>query len=266
MTDEPIIGKIVSDEVFQFLGELAQASTRIGETNEDAMRWLLRFERCNLSTLSTGDWLNLRYELTAFRRHGVLTATNALTYIENIPMVSGHELDLPDNPAESLITKPETVDFQNVVKQIFETIRTKRPMTFTFPSLERHLYFDPNQSTLCMFGKAIERFPRWILRSVMKDPGESLLHWLLEFLKDNIDALRQCPESKHPACQGLFLADRTNKNFCSVTCQSRAATRRYRTEHGLRSGRPPGRPRRPIAVKSAAGKSKRRKPHGTSKR
>ena len=221
-----------------FVIELAKAWQRMGNTSADVMRWLLRFERCDLSTLSSGDWSNLQYELIAFRQDGVSLIDNALAHMMDPPLDSVHE-DLMKH-----MSQPQIVSFQKMVTQTLEAIKTKQPTQLKFPSFERCLYFNPVRRSIAMSGKVVARPPQWVLRSTMHDPMEALTYWFLELMKDHANAIRQCPESGQPVCQGLFLAERKNQSFCSVNCQSRAATRRFRAEHGLSSGRPRGRPRK----------------------
>ncbi len=244
-----------------FIGELVQAWQRMGKTSADVMRWLLRFERCDLSTLSSGDWLNLQYELIAFRENGTSMIDNALAHMLDPPL----SYDFED--ITSPITHPQIVAFQKMVKQTLEAIKTKRSTLLKFPSFERCLHFQRHHRSIAMSGKVVARPPRWVLRSTMHEPMEALNYWFFELLKDHANAIRQCPESGQPVCQGLFLAERKNQSFCSVSCQSRAATRRYRVEHGLSSGRPRGRPRKTNNGSSSTHiPGQRRKPHGKSKR
>jgi hypothetical protein len=272
MTPEWKKGKIVSDALFQYLGELAHASSRIGHTTKKAIGWLLRFAKLDLSKLSIGDFTNLQYELTSFRQDGVLNEKKALAYVTGQPIVSGYDCRPRTLPEDGLITLSEMIEFQTLVRQTVERIREKRMTLFTFSSLERCLYFDPTQSTVFLLGKAIDRPPRWVLVTTMENPMESLTYAMLDLLKDHANAITQCPEFAHPKCQGLFLAERKNQNFCSVTCQSRVATRRYRLERGLISGRPRGRPRKMTTIRTTRitqhhlDARKRRRQHGKTTR
>lgn len=270
----PVRGKILPDAEFQYLSDLALGSQRIGDTSKKALGWFLKFSQCDLSTLSSGDWTNLQYELTSFRMSGVYTTKKALALFKGEEMFfPGYDSRDRANPQEGLITQSEILEFQLLARETLEAIREKRAKDFKFPSLERRFYYDPSPSTVtCVFGKEIVAGPRWRFYTSAENPMEALTYAMLDLLKDHADCIRQCPEFAQAGCQRLFLAERKNQYYCSVDCQSRAATRRYRIEHGLSSGRPRGRPRKTNTIQAKPAHQKpeiahnRRRPHGKTKR
>jgi hypothetical protein len=242
----------------------------MGDTYKKAIGWFLRFALCDLSTLSTGDWTNLRFELTSFRERGVSNEKNALAFMKGEGHVfSNYDWRDRSNPQEGLITRDEVIAFQILAREALDVIRDKRSKAFRFPSLERRLSFNPMQ--LILNNKMVIR-ASWVVQTIADDPMEALTYAMLDLLKEQANFIRQCPELSHAGCQKLFLAERKNQSFCSIVCQSRAATRRYRIEHGLSSGRPRGRPRKVSTIQANPAKPKsemlqnRRGPHGKTKR
>ena len=246
------------------------------------MRWFLRFAQCDLSTLHDEDWFSLEYELTAFRCLGIPDAKGVWSGLRGEGIVSSFDYPDQKRAGKALLRREEITSFQTLTLQTLETIRKKQSLTFTFPSLKRNLFFEPPRTFRSLPSSQLITDPKildaiipgrgWVEKISSGNPAEVLTFLMLDLLKEHAGLIRQCPEFKHEGCQRLFLADRKNQDFCSVKCQSRAATRRFRVEHGLISGRPPGRPRKAQSIgtkrlkRAPVNARKRRHAHGKKAR
>lgn len=262
--------------------ELFHATQRIGDTGEKAMRWFLNFAQRDLSILSDGDWHNLEYELTALRCLGIPDAKGVWSGLKGEGITSSFDYPDIEKQGKGLMRREEITSFQALTQQTIEKILKKQSLPFKFPSLQRILFFDPPRTLRSVLGNklitdaqlldAILPGMGWIERVSAENPTEVLSYLMLDLLKEHAGLVRKCPEFEHKGCHRLFLADRKNQDFCSVKCQGRAATRRYRVERGLISGRPRGRPRKASLTgtkrlkRVSVNAQKRRDAHGTKKR
>jgi hypothetical protein len=184
--------------------ELHKASERIGPTPEDGVRWLLRFSEDDLTRLSAGDVLNRRYECFAF----------ALGRQRDLPNLYFEEGEQPFPSADDLATFHENV--REVVKAVLSHGRVK----FQFSDI-----------TLNLHHEAFAADSPWLLRATSDSNLDVFRFAVLYEVLPLARKIRRCPE-----CQKIFLADRTNQEFCSVQCQNRGATRRYRKTLAASSG------------------------------
>src|SRR3990167_897009 len=218
------------------------------------MQWLLNFAQRDLSILFAGDWHHLEYELTALRCLGIPDAKGVWSGLKGEGITSSFDYPDVEKQGKGLMRREEIISFQALTRQTIDTILKKQSLLFKFPSLQRILFFDPPRTLRSVLGNKIITDAQllaailpgggWIERVSAENPTEVLTYLMLDLLNEHAELVRQCPEFEHNGCQRLFLADRKNQDFCSVKCQNRAATRRYRVEHGMISGRPRGRPRK----------------------
>jgi len=196
--------------------EFKKASGRIGHITDDVMRWLLKFIKLDLLSLSAGDFMNLQYEIVFFGCYGP-------------PDLKEHEwIGSPFWPSDKERYLPQ-IDFveglQEWARNSVQYIIDKDPVMFEFDSLRLNLYQDTDN--------------RWKAHYYSNDPIEAIKYSVAQLLIRSANLLRQCPE-----CHRHFLADRKNQEYCSLLCQGRVTTRRYRISHNLITGRKRGRPRK----------------------
>jgi hypothetical protein len=172
----------------QYCEDKSLARQRMGDTYKKAIGWFLRFALCDLSTLSTGDWTNLRFELTSFRERGVSNEKNALAFMKGEGHVfSNYDWRDRSNPQEGLITRDEVIAFQILAREALDVIRDKRSKAFRFPSLERRLSFNPMQ--LILNNKMVIR-ASWVVQTIADDPMEALTYAMLDLLKEQANFIR----------------------------------------------------------------------------
>ncbi len=200
--------------------ELEKASNRIGRTSKAWMRWLLQFAGQDLSTLSTGGWLNLRYEIALFTIVGPAQAWKLGRYT-----FASTGMGPMDGPPWYYVvpTREQVKEFQLETQHYLdELIHTHRA---TFPVLHAELvvFHDAqlDQGVLAVAPEAIET---------------SFLYGLARLLEIHAPRLRRCT-----TCGARFLASRRRQRFCSPRCQSVFNMRKYRGTPPERIGKP-GRP------------------------
>jgi hypothetical protein len=180
----------------QHIHELFKARVRIGESQEDRVRWLLRFYAEDIENMSAGDMLNRRYEFLAFA------------------IGRAQELRWPDEP-EPFPSAEEVIAFHLNVKSFVIVVLTRGWQGFSFKNLKIHFHSQQQDYS----GPSVP----WMLHATSPDTIEVLKFTMLYEVWPLAHKIRECPE-----CKKIFLADRTTQEYCSVQCQNRVATRRYR--------------------------------------
>jgi hypothetical protein len=209
--------------------ELRKAQARIGDTPEAVMRWVLTFSRLHLLALSKGDWSNRQYEMCALCQYHHLWDPQAGPK----PEVWLTDAAGTGIPFRKLLGQEQAKTVQNFINGCLEAILGQRPLALDF-HIKRTLCFRPSQ-------KGLEECEELITST---EPLMVFQYFLFDAFKRFAHRIRRCPEYQRAECAGVFLADRRDQEYCSTRCQSRVATQRWRQEHGLITGRPPGRPRK----------------------
>ena len=215
--------------------DLCKASERVGRTPAEVAKWLLTFVSHDLDKLLQGDWSNLSSEVAWVMLRGSWEGPinppfeqEAMIFPDFRAPLDGTTRYLRKllSPDGSLIRRAHRTS-----KAWVEGILRRKHVSYRFTELTLSLSF-----TL-KFGE--DDSGRWMHSIYTGSPLQRLQYGVLDILAQSADYVRQCPE-----CSRLFLAERLNQGFCSVSCQARSATRRWRERHGLITGRPRGRPRK----------------------
>ena len=221
---------------------LQKASNRIGGTPKAWMQWLLQFAARDLAALSTGGWMDLRYEIALFTIVAPPQAWKLGRYV--FASTGMGPMDGP--PWYYNVPTPEEVgEFQAETQQhLDELIQTNRT---TFPVLHAGLaVFHDTELDLGVLAVAPEAI------------GASFLYGLARLLEIHAPRLRLCT-----SCRARFLANRRGQRFCSLRCQSLFNMRKYRGTPPERIGKR-GRP--PKKSKHLTKKTQRRRPHTRTKK
>ncbi len=237
--------------------ELEKALARIGDTPAKAMQRILSWVRCDLSALSQGDWFNLRYEIAIFVQTGPLglkvPIRQGTTQKDWSWRLRKKGVDVPDETPEKEIQQrrlPSAEAVQELLdgvgRHLEELIQTGET---GFPQ--------PKATLRVLHLKEQDRVASLLLPDLTEEDTRENAFWFYfaNLLTLYAYRIRRCPESGHPKCQSIFLADRRNQEYCGVRCRSRVASRQYR-------GTPPdriGKQGRPSKKEMEERKRKRRK-------
>lgn len=252
----------------RFFSELQKASIRIengvlhgkaGDSPRAAMRWILEFAKKELSSLSEGQWSDLRYEVESLARYGITVEgleRSDLTGNEQWPLEPRNDYenrpgDIPESVTgadawllQHLPSQETITALQANVRDMIERILDSERISLPLPSnTEYHVLYVPQE----------DRGYRYL--SVKERPAAFLCN-LLPLLEQYIGRIRRCP-----GCQAVFLADRRDQAFCQTKCQSLVNMRRYRGTTPERYGKR-GRPPKPSGFKK---EQKEKSPRGRRK-
>ena len=228
-----------ADELY--IEELTKAAQRIGETTDGAGEWLARFARTDLQALSTGGWTDLQYEIANLAEYQYRSANAHSLWRQAVSCKDWNGAwRLKDGEALSLKV------IQTFFRATLEPIGTPH-----IPPLPVPCELPPRSAIAALQQQVVSALTdiqehrqyrltlpaAQILIGVLHDTDEVISIAILESPQDlfsfnfgvmlatNATRLRRCEQ-----CQQWFFADRKNKAYCSVQCQSKAGTRRYRSE------------------------------------
>jgi hypothetical protein len=216
--------------------------------------WLLDFVQRDLDQLSTGQWMDLAYEVSCLSQlQWVSLGMWHLARIETdwdggpVPCRSedyswlfiGHEdvmrqLDadlfpLPSFlPAHAVIRRLQTETLK-FLEEVWESHSKHQTVEFEIPALHGRLAVVPDRDKVIVLGYA-------------PDPYTVFRCNVVGVVLATAARLRRCRE-----CRKWFYADRSNKFYCTARCQSRAGTRRNPpkpkppegTQHPTQTATPP---------------------------
>ncbi len=197
--------------------ELDKAFDRLGRTYADTMKWAVRFAQCDLSTISEGDWLNLAYEVTAFTRYGVVRRPWSLHKVlkwapgKPLPYLAKAESTPGWGDARSPVELPKkevVIPLQAITLGALHSLVEQEVASFKLPAVWLEVI-------------RLEPSSPGTVQPVSTAEGAFTYH-LAHLLAENAGNLRRCPE-----CQKFFVADRRNQRYCTVSCQTRVASRKY---------------------------------------
>ncbi len=219
--------------------EIIGAIERIGSTQEDLMRWFLIFSKLDLAKRSSGDWMNLQYEVLIFEHPYYLGNSNDPKWRTRIiAFLSKDSMGYPDTFNEPIPGKAFIQKLQKLAIEVLEKIILGKAVGF-----EKIQNFQVNlRPPLANVQK------EWTIVPSSSNRHSTLKYNLATLLVIFADRIRSCPE-----CEIFFLADRKNQTYCSVKHQGYAAVRKYRESKGLITGRPRGRPKKKDTSKKEGG-------------
>lgn len=236
--------------------ECRKAIERLGATSLDTMKWALRIAQCDLGNLSAGDLGNLQYEIALVAVFGANPKQ----------MLSGEKHILPffDWSGHPSQQEPDAMPPTASQKGYYNDGRLPSVDTISAiqTSTQKHLknFLEDGTTTLTLSitrGVSVHSQVDEPLMMSFGQPIDCFSYVFLELLGMHGHRVRRCPE-----CIIIFLADRRNQAYCSVRCQSRVATRRYRgipDDRKGKRGRPPKSHKQ--IQKKAVSKARKRKAH-----
>lgn len=233
----------------------------------NVMEWVIRFAQLDLASLSTGDWNNLRYEIICFTKLGKMgddtidDTINDKIDIKTLANWPVTESDVPVSLAKHFPAKDVVAGLQKTVLthiiQLLEVGRTTFSMAEIGISVSKIMYqmksshktLDRELTTEIKYDKVEEiKSGGFLYTKYATDCGHKIIsaktpvtvfeYYLVDMLTTFAPLISRCPE-----CKTIFLASRSNQQFCSTRCLSRLSMRKYRNTPPERIGKP-GRPAR----------------------
>jgi len=224
------------NECKAFSKEIARAGTpgRLGLTRYDVFEWLLRFSQTDLEVLNEKDLKNLFYEVACFVKFKCGEALQANDFVQpNLCLKNwgGRFYSQTDN----LQNNHSTASIRHAIsvyhdafflqpslprKEDLQTLQDQTRGALT-SLIDRHslILQQPGSTQYFLRYPQSHTFSSVVLAD---SPQDLFMIHFLEFLKECGQALSKCP-----GCLMIFYG-RTNKTYCSLKCQSREATRRFR--------------------------------------
>jgi len=231
--------------------EYLKAVQRVGETAEDAMKWILKFidlqnPEYDLEQLDISQLEKVKFEICAIAEYGYQVGSFSEDFIIDT------ELSTKTSPSSTqaepnIPTKKEVyllqIDIRGSVDHLIDApesvyLPMKGNPSVAYP-LSHFLVIvarlsNPLRGKFCVSGKSTEMF--------MFKCYQLLAHFL--------PRLRHCRASD---CVRLFLAEHGKKQYCSKQCQNRIGVRNFRKKVQLKKNKSSVQPKKDIS-------------HGTKKR
>jgi hypothetical protein len=228
-----------------YFREIEKAAQRIGRTVEPAVQWLLRFESCDLNDLSSGELVNMMFEVACMTEYQYLAGGQWIRSLTWSNWYGEEQVKYPSS-IDDLVT---TFQPANKSKSPSGQISSLRRSSYKLPSRDvlkelqefagLHLFeletaggivLDHRPIRTCIVPRP-DRDENLIMR-IAESPRSVFENNIAFLLSETAVRLRRCQE-----CKVMFYADRRNKQYCSVRCQSRAGTRRWRRTPPERRGK-----------------------------
>jgi hypothetical protein len=219
-----------------YLDELGKARNRIGQTIDSIAIWFARFAQRDLQNLSTGEWTDLLYEVASISEFQFqLTGERALwscaittqdwtgkerTKDEGelqrwMQLFADHANDgslLYPLPPYALPPRDAVAQLQQETIDALTELHEHHTYTVDLPPV----------TLMCLSHRSTDEIARL---GVLVNPPQLFRYNLAWTIGMSAVRIRRCNE-----CRQWFFADRKNKTYCSISCQSRAGTRRYRSK------------------------------------
>ena len=207
-----------SEPLHQFFEELTKAGYRLGRTKADAMKRLLQFCGSDLESLSIGDRNNLYFELAYFSVFGARGSQPVSPFSLLIYGTTRHEARWATKAFGSY-TIPnlnEATKLQQDARKIIDELIEEGSTSIRLPASEFELGKDPKRRV-------------GYLRVVHDHPRNAFLYHFIPLVFALATWIKRC---KRDGCTRRYLAVRQKQLYCSLRCQSRIATQRYRKKRG----------------------------------
>jgi len=193
--------------------EVKLAQERVGRSDEDRMRWLLRFRSRDLADLSARDWLDLLFEILAFAAPPLARFVPCEIYL-----VEGEiKLDL--------------LELRNLHAWVHSGLRGLRESPYVVED-ENGVASDAPREWL-VDGNVEHRFT-WVNDRLVDQPsGDSgSVHnrfkaQVAGVVSRQADRIRLCQDRN---CAKLFLAHK-RQTYCNAKCSQKNRTRKYRARY-----------------------------------
>jgi hypothetical protein len=190
--------------------EITDIETRVGTTPLRRLQWALEFAKRDLSSLTVGDWANLRREVVAFDGwvipHDQVKSKRLLKGLldvtRQVPTWPPGRVPLPTEEEVRQIQEEIRIRVETLLKDGEVSIGINASFVILRDPRGQGVYFS-----------RVPRAPSW--------GGLTLANLLGAFAH----LVRECRDEK---CRTWFVASRANKWYCSTRCLSRATTRESR--------------------------------------
>lgn len=186
------------DEHKVMLEDYLKALNRIGKNREDFGVWLLQFAQMNLSKLSSGDMLNLAYEILVFSHHGMQGYPLKPKFYTDANSRIDNHLSFYMIPGKDVIE-----GFQKWFLGLIEAIIKKKEIEFEYP--QKSILIPPDKE-----GEV------WTEVITTYDLGVAFSFVCIELIKGIAHKFKQCQ-----GCKAVFLMNRSDQDYCSGNCQAR---------------------------------------------
>lgn len=256
-----------------FLGEILRARKRLyGDERQtpefrlrNLMEWFLKFIQTDLGDLSSGDWINLRWDIECFTIMGD-SLELGLDYSKKNEISEVELDDIFNWPDETDPTSEESrcavpsnntvIHIQKIVLAHVKNLLDNNKTTILIPELKitinkgSHKYIDAVKKAIgedLLLEDAdtfteVESIPKEtyvdivITSTTAKTPLIIFEYYLSSMLAKYALRIAECPE-----CKIIFLSNRKDQRFCTTRCQSRLTMRKIRNtppERMNKRGRP----------------------------
>lgn len=265
------LGVSCSDEYIKAMGRLYGDYRQTPEYRlRSVMEWLIKFIQTDLSSLSAGDWSNLKWDIACFTDLGdnlinIVQSARHITPFNKWSAVASPD-EMPSNSTDdefflfdSIPSKTAVVRLQEIVLTHVKKLLDNNETTFSMPELKVRVSkiayqiesSEPLNNPDKVFDydkveKINNRRSRYI--KYHEGSGQKTIHaptpitvfeyHLASMLSKFALSIIECP-----GCEIIFLADRINQKFCSHKCQSRQAMRKIQGVSPERYGKR-GRPKK----------------------
>ena len=184
---------------------------RVGDTPRDHLQWALRQVETQSNQRTPGDTENLRMEIAAFiaRRPVPPVYSGVLT---------GDDRGV-DAPSDDEVTQ-----ILGAFDEMLMATLNREKVPVATVKLSRFLFWHAGSERF-VTDERVKGEDNWLLSA----------RWLLgQAIEKAGHLLKECPApaprgEPGETCKTLFVAKRPNQTYCSGTCQTRAATRAYRS-------------------------------------
>ncbi len=242
--------QLIDESRRHYYEELSKTEERIAslalpsaERSQAALCWALEFASVDLSRCSEGKWSDRRYEVDYIAREGPFgpskareqSSTAAAWPSSPDPDEYGSQLNTRLYEIEQLPSKSVVRELQHDTVTFLDLVLGGKEVELPLPSSRERLAVIRG----VVNGEAFTRLYRYLIFS---DLAVAFRHHLLGILASDGHMLKRCL-----GCSIRFLADRSNKDYCSPACRNRDYMRTKRNVPPERYGKP-GRPRKEVAA------------------
>ncbi|MEO7863580.1 MAG: hypothetical protein ABIU05_24715 [Nitrospirales bacterium] len=247
--NQEALEQLIDESRRHYYEELSKTGERIArlalpsaEQSEAALCWALEFASVDLSRCSEGGWSDCRYEVDYIARLGPFGAsktreqpTTAATWPHSPePEEYGSQITIRLHEIEQLPSKSVVRELQHDTAAFLNAVLSGKAVELPIP---------PSRERLSVIREKVNgEASTWLYRYlIFSDLAVAFRHHLLGILASHGHALKRCP-----GCSIRFLADRSNKDYCTPACRNRTYMRTKNNVPPERYGKQ-GRPRKEVA-------------------
>lgn len=242
--------QLIDESRRHYYDELSKTGERIGRLalqsatrSEAALRWALEFASDDLSRCSEGGWSDRRYEVDYVARMGPFGNSKtpeqpsaAATWPHSPdPEEYGSQITIRLHEIERLPSKSIVRELQHDTEAFLNSVLSRKSIELSIPPSRERLVV----TRVMVNGEACTEMHRFM---IFPDLAVAFRHHLLGILASHGHALKRCL-----GCSIRFVADRSNKDYCTPACRNRSYMRKINEVPPERYGKR-GRPRKEVAA------------------